>query len=185
MSRVSVSSCDSAAEAYDPKPLDSEYSQANLNRQATNGSGVSRILEGLRDEHQQDNEENLIKSAVPLAEEAIYDEMDRISRELTRLSKDKEPRSDSVSEESLEALDHPIDGSFALWQAVLTMLLVFLTWGANAAFGVFLNYYMSNSLFPGATNFDFALIGGIVVFLAQALAPICCFLISMAKRPFF
>lgn len=179
MSRASVSSCDSAAEAYDPKPLDPEHTQAHLNRQATNGSGVSRILEGLRDEHQQDNEEYLVKSAVPFAEEAIYDEIDRISRELTRLSKDREPVSDTVSEESEESLDHPIDGSFALWQAVLAMLLVFLTWGANAAFGVFLNYYMSNSLFPGATNFDFALIGGIVVFLAQALAPICCFLISM------
>lgn len=178
MSRVSFSSSESHAEDYDPKPLDAA-SAVNLNRQATNSSGVSRIIDGIRDEHQQDNEEYLVKSAVPLAEEAIYDELDRVSRQLTLQSRDKETFVDTASEEVEEPLDHPVDGRFAIWQAILAMLLVFLTWGANAAFGVFLNYYMSNSLFPGATNYDFALIGGIVVFLAQALAPVCCFLVSM------
>lgn len=178
MSRASFSSSESHAEDYNPKPLDTT-SAVNLNRQATNGSGVSRIIDGIRDEHQQDNEEYLVKSAVPLAEEAIHDELDRVSRQLTSQSRDKETFVETASEEIEEHPDHPVDGRFAIWQAILAMLLVFLTWGANAAFGVFLNYYMSNSLFPGATNYDFALIGGIVVFLAQALAPVCCFLVSM------
>lgn len=178
MSRASFSSSESHAEDYNPKPLDTT-SAVNLNRQATNGSGVSRIIDGIRDEHQQDNEEYLVKSAVPLAEEAIHDELDRVSRQLTSQSRDKETFVETASEEIEEHTDHPVDGRFAIWQAILAMLLVFLTWGANAAFGVFLNYYMSNSLFPGATNYDFALIGGIVVFLAQALAPVCCFLVSM------
>ncbi|KAF3988394.1 hypothetical protein FT663_00829 [Candidozyma haemuli var. vulneris] len=183
MSRFSVSSADSAAEEmYDPKPLDTPSQPNVLHRQSTNGSGVSRILEGIRDDHQQDNEEYVVKSAVPLAEEAIHDELDRVSRQLTYQSKDKAPSIESLSHTTSteeESGDHPVDGLFAIWQAVLTMLLVFSTWGANAAFGVFLNYYMSNSSFPGADNYDFALIGGIVVFLAQALAPVCCFFTSM------
>ncbi|PSK33805.1 hypothetical protein C7M61_005149 [Candidozyma pseudohaemuli] len=178
MPRYSSSSSDSAAEAYTPKLLKSE-SHTTLERQVTHGSGGSGILEELRDEHQQDNDEYVLKSSVPLAEEAINDEINRVSRQHSAQSKDKEPCSDNVSEELDEPQDHPLDGKFGMWQAFLAMLLVFLTWGSNAAFGVFLNYYMTNSLFPGASNYDFALIGGIVVFLAQVLAPVCCFLISM------
>ncbi|KAL6018823.1 hypothetical protein ACNR9Z_003137 [Candidozyma auris] len=129
-------------------------------------SGVSRILEGIKDDHELDNEEYAVKSAIPVAEEAIQDELERVSRQLTLQSREKAPSiqssGESSPEEEPEVNDHPIDGLFAMWQAVLAMLLVFSTWGANAAFGVFLNYYMSNSSFPGATNYDFALIGGIV-----------------------
>lgn len=67
--------------------------------------------------------------------------------------------------------DHPVDGGFAVWQAFLVMLMIFSTWGANASFGVFLNYYISSDYFPGATQYEFALMGGVVVFLAQALGP--------------
>lgn len=173
-----------ANESYDPKPLEMASPSNNpLHRLASNSSGVSRILEGIKDDHELDNEEYAVKSAIPVAEEAIQDELERVSRQLTLQSREKAPSiqslGESLPEEEPEVNDHPIDGLFAMWQAVLAMLLVFLTWGANAAFGVFLNYYMSNSSFPGATNYDFALIGGIVVFLAQILAPLCCFCVTM------
>lgn len=86
---------------------------------------------------------------------------------------------DYPTEDPENPIDHPIDGSFAIWQASLTFLLSFLTWGANASFGVFLNFYMSHNLFPGATNTDFALIGGLLVLFGTGLAPIAWF--SVAK----
>lgn len=75
--------------------------------------------------------------------------------------------------------DHPIDGKFAMWQATLVMLQVFSTWGVNSAFGVFLNYYLDSNSFAGATMYDFALLGGMLVCLAQSPAPLGVFLVEM------
>lgn len=65
----------------------------------------------------------------------------------------------------------PPDTGYSWIVAICAMLMVFSTWGSNAGYGVFLNFYINNGTFEGATNYDFALIGGIVVFLAQFLAP--------------
>lgn len=65
----------------------------------------------------------------------------------------------------------PVDRGMAWVMAICSMLMVFATWGANAGFGVFLSYYLSLDQFAGSSKYDFALIGGIVVFLAQSLAP--------------
>lgn len=65
----------------------------------------------------------------------------------------------------------PPDTGYSWIVAICAMLMVFSTWGSNAGYGVFLNFYINNGTFAGATNYDFALIGGIVVFLAQFLAP--------------
>ena len=65
----------------------------------------------------------------------------------------------------------PPDKGYSWIVAICAMLMVFSTWGSNAGYGVFLNFYINNGTFEGATNYDFALIGGMVVFLAQFLAP--------------
>lgn len=70
-----------------------------------------------------------------------------------------------------EKSDYRVDGGFAWLMAVCAMLALFSTWGANAAFGVFLNFYLNNGTFPEATEYDYALIGGIVVCLANILSP--------------
>lgn len=149
-----------------------------LNRQSTHGSGLSQFVEAIRDEYRQDQEER--RSDLFFADGA-FQEFDISS--ITHVSSEElrsiESSKESTHEESEELLEYPVDGKFALWQAFLAMLLLFLTWGANASFGVFLNFYMSHSTFPGATNYDFAIIGGIVVLLAQGLAPISWFLITM------
>lgn len=74
--------------------------------------------------------------------------------------------------ESEEEEGPPVDEGWAWVMAVCSMLMVFATWGANAGFGVFLSYYISLNEFPGSTKYDYALIGGIVVCLAQSLAPV-------------
>lgn len=70
------------------------------------------------------------------------------------------------------ALRGQIDGGWAWVMAIMATLTGIATWGANGAFGVFLDYYLLNSYFKGANEFDFALIGGIVMFCAQALLPL-------------
>lgn len=65
----------------------------------------------------------------------------------------------------------PPDKGFAWVIALISMFSVFSTWGSNAGYGVFLDYYMSHGTFAGASMYDYALIGGIVVFLAQGMSP--------------
>lgn len=155
-------------------------SSQGLNRYSTNGSGLSQFVEAIRDEYRQDQEEE--RSDLFLTDGAFQQidisSISHVSSEPEEL-RSNESSKESTHEESEEIREFPVDGKFAIWQAFLAMLLLFLTWGANASFGVFLNYYMSHSLFPGATNYDFAIIGGIVVLLAQGLAPISWFLITM------
>ncbi|KAH3661293.1 hypothetical protein OGAPHI_006700 [Ogataea philodendri] len=60
--------------------------------------------------------------------------------------------------------------SWAICGAVFTMMLA--TWGANGCYGVFLNFWLQNDTFSGSSATDFALIGSLVLALAQALAPL-------------
>lgn len=146
-----------------------EIDSAPLTRHSTNVSELSRILTGLRDDYEQDAAEFELYKSRPVPEEALIEQLELVSP--------KSERDDIL--EKLEQDDHPIDGAFAFWQAVLAMLMVFSTWGANAAFGVFLNYYLTTNSFPGATQYDFALMGGVIVFLAQILAPMTVLLVRI------
>lgn len=66
----------------------------------------------------------------------------------------------------------PPDKGYA-WVMVFAVILVMLSsWGCNAAFGVFLSFYLSNGTFPNATKYDYAIIAGIPVALGQGLAPL-------------
>lgn len=159
-----------------------EQQKTHLSRNHTNQSDVShlsRIISNIKDDFQQDIDRgSLYNNSTVAAEAAVVDQMDRASREFREergAEEEDKSLNDSLEENEKQDDqddDYPKDGLFALWQGFLVMLLVFSTWGANASFGVFLNYYTSTNSFPGATSYDFALIGGIVVFLAQFLAPI-------------
>ncbi|KAK5781707.1 MCT family MFS transporter PWA37_004608 [Arxiozyma heterogenica] len=66
----------------------------------------------------------------------------------------------------------PPDKGYA-WVMVFAVILVMLSsWGCNAAFGVFLSFYLTNGTFPNATKYDYAIIAGIPVALGQGLAPL-------------
>ncbi|ODQ64132.1 MFS general substrate transporter, partial [Nadsonia fulvescens var. elongata DSM 6958] len=64
------------------------------------------------------------------------------------------------------------DGGYAWVIATCACVLTMATWGSNASYGVFLNYYLSSNYFPGATDFDYALIGGLVAAIALSLSPV-------------
>lgn len=161
---MSSNSLELQGEEYDPEIL----AGAPVHRHSTNVLELSRIISGVRDDRELDNIEFESYKDVPDAEAVLIAQADEATQDITR-------QPTAVEADN----DHPIDGAFAFWQAFLVMLMVFATWGANAAFGVFLNYYMTSDSFPGASKYDFALIGGLVVFLAQILAPISAVLVRV------
>lgn len=147
-------------------------------RRQSNTSELSKIISGIKEDIQLDaNNYEDYKS--PPVEEALLEQFDQVSRKLTANSGIPTP----VDEKSIvpceKESDHPVDGGFAFWQAFLAMLMVFLTWGANAAFGVFLNLYLQSPMFLGTSMYDFALMGGLVVCLANLLCPFTVLLVKL------
>lgn len=67
----------------------------------------------------------------------------------------------------------PPDGGYG-WVCVLCVAIINAhTWGINSSYGVFLAFYLSNSVYPGATSLEFAFVGGLSIstcFLAAPLA---------------
>lgn len=45
------------------------------------------------------------------------------------------------------------------------------TWGLNSAWGIFLSHYLENSSFPGTSQFEYALIGGVSIACACLVSP--------------
>lgn len=156
----------------DNTPERLEGAPVSLRRSSTNVLEISRIISALRDDREQDNVEFENYRNRPVPEEALVEQGTEISKQVSEISRQAGHFENEEEVEEPEDNDHPLDGKFAFWQASLVMLMGFSTWGANAAFGVFLNFYMTHDSFPGATEYDFALIGGMVVFLAQILAPV-------------
>lgn len=83
---------------------------------------------------------------------------------------------EGISEQEFATCVPSPDIGFAWVISICSMAIVFSTWGTNAGYGVFLSYYMSSNSFPEATEYDYALIGGLVLFCAQSLAPFASFI---------
>lgn len=105
-----------------------------------------------------------------------------VEQQLRKADSETEKAVHSSAEESLkDADDVRVDGGLKAWLTVIAaLMLTTATWGANSSYGVFLQYYINNETFQGATEYDFALIGSLVTFLAQGLAPV-----SLLFIPFF
>ncbi|KAF2668021.1 putative MFS transporter [Microthyrium microscopicum] len=59
------------------------------------------------------------------------------------------------------------------WVCVATCFTINAhTWGMNSSYGVFLNYYLSNSVFPSASRLSYAFIGGLSMSMAVLISPI-------------
>jgi MFS family permease len=67
------------------------------------------------------------------------------------------------------------------WVVCIAMHLInAFTWGNMATFGVYLSYYLSNDVFSGASDLDYAFVGGVNFALAMGSAPF----VNMATRRF-
>ncbi|CUM64636.1 uncharacterized protein PRCAT00002245001 [Priceomyces carsonii] len=144
-----------------------------ISRTRTNLSEISRIVSGIRDDHRQDAED--YDSYKKRGERGIVSELDIELRsncgEDSDVAEDIEKNSDN-SNGGGESEEKDVVTVRSWLMAICGMLAAFSTWGANASYGVFLNFYLSNNVFEGANQYDYALIGGIVVFFAQSLAPL-------------
>ncbi|KAG7849044.1 hypothetical protein KL941_001862 [Ogataea angusta] len=69
-------------------------------------------------------------------------------------------------------LGPPKDKGYAWVVCAATLLLFMATWGANSCYGVFLDYWLQNETYPGASSADYALVGSIALGLAMMLAPL-------------
>lgn len=140
-----------------------EKSPTNLSRRKSNNSELSKIISGIKDDNNQPYEDIALAELV-LAHQLTHQEI----QETNDLENNIGTIPSGVSGDNVPQPDE----GFAWVIAIISMLAIFATWGSNASYGVFLNYYTRNSTFEGADMYDFALIGGMVVFLAQSTAPI-------------
>ncbi|KAJ4413904.1 hypothetical protein N0V82_008259 [Gnomoniopsis sp. IMI 355080] len=66
----------------------------------------------------------------------------------------------------------PPDGGYG-WVCVLCVAVINAhTWGINSSYGVFLAFYLSNSVYPGATALEFAFVGGLSISTCFLVAPL-------------
>lgn len=165
---------------YKPQQLATQKSNdlqgVGLSRNTTNVSEIVKIITAIKDDHQLDNQDlESYKERFP--EQAFVETLDISSR----YAKSKAPSDHVLATEETEE-DHPIDGMFAFWQAFLVMLQMLSTWGVNASFGVILDYYLDSDSFPETSMYEYALMGGVIVFLAQFLAPLSVLLVKFCGQ---
>jgi len=64
------------------------------------------------------------------------------------------------------------DGGYG-WVCVAVCFIINAhTWGMNSSYGIFLNYYLSHNLFPGANSTHYAFIGGLSMAAALLFSPL-------------
>lgn len=67
--------------------------------------------------------------------------------------------------------DKPPDGGYG-WIVILACFLINgCTWGICASYGVYLSYYLSENVFPGSNDIDYAFVGGANFAAALVTAP--------------
>ncbi|KAF2706680.1 MFS general substrate transporter [Pleomassaria siparia CBS 279.74] len=109
-----------------------------------------------------------------------FDEKGGIGRQ--QVARDQEPenatglgdREKSVDEgaEVEKEVDVPPNGGYG-WVCVACCFVINAhTWGLNSSYGVFLAYYLANSVFPGATRLEYAFIGGLSISQALMVSPV-------------
>lgn len=150
-----------------------DYNSRNLSKTRSNRSELSRIVTAIQDDRMQDADEYDGYRLRDMISDVVS-EMEINSRISESQGKERDiyEEKDVSNVSSVEVEDEHIDRGFSWIIALCTMLCVLSTWGANAGYGVFLSYYLTSDVFAGAGVYDFALVGGIVVFCAQFFAPV-------------
>lgn len=78
----------------------------------------------------------------------------------------------TVPPHAVEQEDIPPDGGYGWICAGCVFLINANTWGVNSAWGIFLAHYLTNSTFPGASQFEYALIGGLSISQSLLISPL-------------
>ncbi|CAK7897837.1 probable transporter Mch2p [[Candida] anglica] len=165
-----------------PAIYDADHDR-KISRHNSHTSGLSKIISEIKDDqdlHSNDYrdisrvQEELSKRQTRNVEEYVNGSIAEISsrRKSNYNLQDSKDLSSDIELNVEEDQGPPKDSGFAWVVAICSMFSLFCTWGATAGYGVFLSYYISANTFHGATEYDYALIGGLVVCLAQIFAPL-------------
>ncbi|KAJ5757781.1 uncharacterized protein N7511_006475 [Penicillium nucicola] len=68
------------------------------------------------------------------------------------------------------------EGGYGWVCVACTFLMNAHTWGINAAYGVFLSYYLSSDMLPGTSAIEYAFVGGLSIGCAMIIAPLATYL---------
>lgn len=174
-SRNSTSSLESVrselSKVYSPPAI---YDTAGERLGSFHNSRRSSLISGSGDDGYRDiaNVEYALVKRLTQTEEPASVECNRKQEECAEATigqcGDKEAH---LAVDGLVSDDSELDKGFAWVIAFCSMLAVFAAWGWTTAFGVFLSYFMSSNYFPGATDYDFALIGSMAVGFGQLFSP--------------
>lgn len=66
----------------------------------------------------------------------------------------------------------PPNGGYGWVCTVCVAVINAHTWGINSSYGVFLSHYLSTNTYPGATQLQYALIGGLSISVAMFVSPL-------------
>ncbi|KAI1676102.1 MFS-1 domain containing protein [Pyrenophora tritici-repentis] len=84
-------------------------------------------------------------------------------------TQERTPVNEAIEERKV---DVPPNGGYG-WVCIAAVAIINAhTWGLNSAYAVFLAYYLSNNVFPGATPLQYAFVGGLSISQALIIAPI-------------
>ncbi|EPS27826.1 hypothetical protein PDE_02770 [Penicillium oxalicum 114-2] len=83
-----------------------------------------------------------------------------------------ESNTTDVEQAQSQAPPTEVDGGFG-WICVICVFLINAhTWGINSSYGVFLAHYLATDIFSGASDLDYAFVGGLSLSMAQFIAPV-------------
>ncbi|KAG7895190.1 hypothetical protein KL907_000684 [Ogataea polymorpha] len=166
-----VGRCDSLEHVYRYAQTPSIATQISRTRTAVSAaSSVSRSVRQIVEQAHDDNEQTALEH---LEHQDSNDKLNIENMGINRAIRIATNRTDKTLEAQVSGPETPEKDKGYAWVVCGTIFTVFLsTWGANGTYGVFLNYWMQHSTFPGAKSTDYALVGSIVLGLAQILAPL-------------
>lgn len=72
--------------------------------------------------------------------------------------------------------DSPVDSGYAWVIMAASLIINCCSWGLNASFTIFLNYYLTHNSIEGATDLDFTFICGIAFGFGQAGSPLAVYI---------
>ncbi|ATZ53641.1 hypothetical protein BCIN_09g04460 [Botrytis cinerea B05.10] len=108
------------------------------------------------------------RSVPPIDHDTIYLSNDCPDNERVNVDIDPE-QAQPVARTEIEC---PPDSGYG-WIYVLCVFLINAhTWGINSSYGIFLAHYLETNTFPGASDLDFAFVGGLSLSMAQFIAPV-------------
>ncbi|GAB7361716.1 hypothetical protein MBLNU230_g1763t1 [Neophaeotheca triangularis] len=133
---------------------------------------------------EQDDTPGLIDAVARTEAQQLESEQQKNSNTSSSPTADHEHQPPLDPEQFAAVEDIPPNGGYGWVVCACTLLVNAHTWGVNGAYGTFLAHYLAEDTFPGATELQYALIGGLSISCALLESPFVTFLTrKLGTRP--